>query len=311
MPWNSRKPGYSIMINTGTEYQAVITDTELATAVPRWRRALASERLFLGVCALLFMVSVAVMVYLSRSMTGNMPMSGGMVMSDSMAGNDMPADTTSAMLWTKLPDQSWFSAATSFMGMWVVMMVAMMLPSLVPTLLNYRRYLRGLDNDHLSARTVFVAVGYFAVWTIFGAVVYPLGTGVTIAKTQWSNVGQLAPVATGLVLLCAGCFQFTPWKAHQLACCRDTSELAKTLPANLNGAGQYGLRLGLYCVLCCFGLMTILLVTGVMDLGIMALVAAAITAERLAPRANRVAQALGVAIIVAGIIMIYLLRTAS
>jgi predicted metal-binding membrane protein len=286
-------------------------DIEMATAAPRWWRVLALDWLFLGICALLFLASVAVTIYLSRSMSGNMPMSGDMVMSDGTASMEMSGDATSSMMWTKLPEQSWFSAAASFMSMWVVMMVAMMLPSLVPTLLSYRHYLRGLDKYHLGALTVFVAVGYFAVWTIFGAVAYPLGVGLTAAEAQWSSIGRLAPVATVLVLLCAGCFQFTAWKTHQLACCRDTSDLAKMLPASAKSAWQYGLRLGFHCVLCCFGLMTILLITGVMNLGIMVLVATGITVERLAPRANRVAQALGVAIIVAGIVMIYLLGIVS
>jgi predicted metal-binding membrane protein len=277
----------------------------LEPVVMEKRIGVASDWLFLGLCALLFAASVAVMIDLSRSMSGNATMSGD------MASMEMPASTASSMAWTKPPEQSWLSAAASFMDMWVVMMLAMMLPWLVPTLLRYRRYLRGLGTHRLSELTLFVAVGYFAVWAIFGAVAYPLGVGLIAAETQWPSIGGLAPAATGLVLLGVGGWQFTAWKARQLACCRDTSDLVKALPANAKGAWQYGLRLGLHCVACCFGLMTLLLVAGVMDLGIMALVAADITVERLAPRPRRVAQALGVAIMMLGIIMIYLLRTIS
>src|SRR5437588_5966684 len=67
-----------------------------------------------------------------------------------------------------MPGQTWLPAAASFLGMWIVMMVAMMLPSLVPTLWRYRQ-------AGLGQLTTLVGVGYFAVWTVFGMVAYLLG----------------------------------------------------------------------------------------------------------------------------------------
>src|SRR5439155_144490 len=67
-----------------------------------------------------------------------------------------------------MPGQTWLPAAASFLGMWIVMMVAMMLPSLVPTLWRYRQ-------AGLGQLTTLVGVGYFVVWTVFGMVAYLLG----------------------------------------------------------------------------------------------------------------------------------------
>src|SRR5262249_10022749 len=94
--------------------------------------------------------------------------------------------------------------------------------------------------------------------------------------------------------------QFTRWKAHQLACCRD----APALPTNARAALRHGLRLGLRCSYCCAGLTAILLVVGVMDLRAMAVVTAAITLERLAPAGERVARAFGPGVVAAGVFRI-------
>jgi len=102
----------------------------------------------------------------------------------------------------------------------------------------------------------------------------------------------------------AGALQLTAWKARQLACCRETPGPGRTLPANAGTAWRHGLRLGLHCSRCCAGLMAILLVIGVMDLRAMAVVAAAITVERLAPAGERVARATGVVFIGAGLFLI-------
>jgi predicted metal-binding membrane protein len=178
--------------------------------------------------------------------------------------------------------QTWLGAAASFLGMWIVMMAAMMLPSLVPTLWRY-------SQAGLSQLTTRVGVGYFAVWTAFGMVAYLLGLALPRAT----------PIAVGVVVLLAGFFQFTPWKARHLACCREApaGERDRT-------AWQHGLSLGLHCSQCCIGLMAILLVIGVMNVLAMAVVAAAITVERLAPAGERVARATGAVALGAGVFLI-------
>ncbi len=107
-----------------------------------------------------------------------------------------------------------------------------------------------------------------------------------------------------VVVLIAGALQFTRWKLRHLACCRQAAACNRTLPANAATAWQYGLRLGLHCGKCCAGLIAILVVIGVMNVAAMAIVAAAITVERLAPAAERVAHAMGVVIVAAGLCLI-------
>jgi len=160
--------------------------------------------------------------------------------------------------------------------MWVVMMVAMMLPSLVPMLWRYRQAV-GSTGEARRARLAAV-------------------------EMQQPALARAVPIAVGVVVLIAGALQFTACKARHLACCRVAPGRGPTLPADAGTAWRHGLRLGLHCSYCCGGLMVILLVIGVMDLRAMAVVAAAITVERLA--GERVARAIGAVVVGAGLFLI-------
>jgi predicted metal-binding membrane protein len=129
---------------------------------------------------------------------------------------------------------------------------------------------------------------------------------VTLAAVEMRlpALAHAVPIAGGVVLLIAGALQFTAWKAHHLACCRAAPEDGRTLPAVAGAAWRHGMRLGLHCSYACAGLTAILLVIGVMDLRAMALVMAAITAERLAPDGARVARAIGAVALAAGLFLI-------
>jgi predicted metal-binding membrane protein len=287
-----------------------------------------SEAALVGVSALLFAGSATLTIAWCTSMSaiGGMPMPGGWTMS---------------MAWMRMPGQTWPGAAASFLGMWVVMMVAMMLPSLVPMLRRYREAVgrtaasaptspcglrRGLavalraEEDkatascaeatrrrgaaHLGALTATVGAGYFFVWTVFGMAVFPLGTTLAELEMQQPALARAVPIGVGVVVLIAGALQFSPWKARHLACCREASASARAdVTANYGETWRYGLRLGLHCSQCCAGPMAILLVMGVMDLRAMAVVAAAITVERLAPAGEHIARAIGVFVIGAGLFL--------
>jgi predicted metal-binding membrane protein len=233
--------------------------------------------------------SAATTIYGDTCMSGGMAMSGGWTMS---------------MAWMRMQDQRWLAAIFSFMGMWVVMMAAMMLPALVPARLRYRASLRVPGTVHLNAPTALAGAGYFFVWALLGAVVYPVGVIVTNAEMHWSTLARSVPVITGAVLLFAGGLQLTAWKARQLCRCRDEANCVSMLFADARTAWRHGLRLGMHCLLCCLGLMMALLVTGVMNLSAMALITIAITVERLAPSPTLVARAAGVVMIVAGVLVI-------
>jgi predicted metal-binding membrane protein len=221
-----------------------------------------------------------------------------------MSGMPMPGGWTMSMAWMRMPGQTWPGAVASFLGMWVVMMVAMMLPSLFPMLWRYRQAVGRPGEKCLGRLTALVGAGYFFVWTAFGVVVFPLGVALAAVEMQTPALARVAPLAAGLVVLVAGFLQLTAWKAHRLACCREAPGRGRGLTADAGTAWRHGLRLGLHCVHCCAGLMAILLVVGVMDLRAMAVVAAAITIERLAPAGERVARTIGTVIIGAGLILI-------
>jgi predicted metal-binding membrane protein len=257
-------------------------------------RRMASDRLseaaFVGVCALLFAASTTLTIVWCASMsTMEMPMPGGWTMSTA---------------WMRMPEETWLRAAASFLGMWVVMMVAMMLPSLVPMLWRYREAVARTGETRLGRLTAIVGVGYFFVWTVFGMVAFPLGVTLAAVEMQEPALALAVPIAVGVVVLIAGALQFTAWKARHLACCREAPGRGRTLPADASTAWRHGLRLGLHCSHCCAGLMAILLVIGVMNLRAMAVVAAAITVERLAPASARVARAIGAVVVGAGVLLI-------
>jgi predicted metal-binding membrane protein len=251
----------------------------------------ASELAFLVVSALLFAAGAAVTIVWCRSMSGmgEMPMPGGWTMS---------------MTWMQMPGQTWPGAASSFLGMWIVMMVAMMLPSLVPMLRRYRQAVAWTGETRLGRRTALVGIGYFFVWTVFGMAAFPGGVALAAIEMERPTLARAVPIAAGLVVLIAGAVQFTAWKARHLACCREAPGRGCTLPADAGTAWRHGLRLGLHCCQCCAGLMAILLVIGVMDLRAMAVVAAAITVERVAPAGERVARAIGAVAAGAGLFLI-------
>jgi predicted metal-binding membrane protein len=254
-------------------------------------RRMATDRVFLGLAALLFAASAAVTVVWCTSMSamGGMPMPGGWTMS---------------MAWMRMPGQTWLGAAASFLGIWVAMMMTMMLPSLVPMLWRYRRAVASTAGTRLGLLTILVGLGYFLVWSTFGMAAFALGIALAALEMREPALARAIPVAVGMLVLIAGAFQFTAWKAYHLACCRNAPGHGRRLPADARTALRHGLRLGLHCSCCSAGLIAILFAVGIMDLRAMAVVAAAITVERLAPAGERLAQALGVVVIGAGLFLI-------
>lgn len=258
-----------------------------ATGVREAARGIASERALLGLSALLFSACAAVTVVWSASMSA-------------MSGMPMPGGWTMSMAWMRMCGQTWAGVAASFLGMWVAMMVAMMLPSLVPMLWRYRQAVGGTGGMRLGRLTALVGVGYFVVWTAFGMAAFALGAALAALEMQQPALARAVPMVAGIVVLIAGALQFTAWKAHRLACCREAPGHGRGLPAHAGTAWRHGLRLGLYCNYSCAGLTAILLAVGVMDLRVMAAVTTAITVERLAPAGARAARAIGAVAVGAG-----------
>ena len=253
-------------------------------------RSLEIDQSFLGVSALLFAASATLTIVWCAAMSAmGMPMPGGWTMS---------------MAWMRMPEQTWLDAAVSFLGMWVVMMAAMMMPSLVPMLQRYRLAVARSGATRLGWLTAVAGAGYFFVWTLFGMAVFPLGVALAEIEMRQVAMARAVPLAVGVTVLLAGALQFTRWKMRQLACCREEPPDERPLAASAWIAWRHGLRLGRDCSLCCVGLMTILLVVGVMDLRVMAAVTLGITVERLAPNGRRAAQSVGAVIVGAGVVLI-------
>src|SRR3989441_825310 len=148
----------------------------------------------------------------------------------------------------------------------------------------------------LFAASAAVTIVWCASMSAMGEMPMPGGWTMSMARA--------VPIAVGVVVLIAGSLQLTAWKARHLACCREAPGRGRTLPTDAGTAWRHGLRLGLHCSHCCAGLMAILLVIGVMDLRAMAVVAAAITVERLAPAGERVARVTGAVVVGGGVFLI-------
>ena len=250
-----------------------------------------SPQVFFGTSALLFVASAALTTVWCDSMSalGEMTMPGGWTMS---------------MAWMPMPGQSWWGAAASFVGMWIVMMVAMMLPSLVPTLWRYRGAVGRAGEMRLNWLTALVGIGYFFVWAVCGVAVFPMGAALVEIEMQQPALARVVPIAVGAVVVIAGALQFSAWKARHLASCREAPGRGGILSAGAGAAWRHGLRLGLHCTYGCAGITAILLVIGVMDLRVMVLVTTAITAERIAANGERVARAIGIVMVGIGLLLI-------
>jgi predicted metal-binding membrane protein len=250
-----------------------------------------SRREFCGVSALLFAAGAAATVVQGASMSamGGMPMPGGWTMSTA---------------WVRMCGQTWPGVATSFLGMWGAMTVAMMLPSLAPMLWRYRQDVGRAGDARAGRLTALVGVGYFCAWMALGLTVFPAGVALAALEVRLPAMASAIPVAIGVVVLMAGAFQFTAWKAHHLGRCRAMLRRGRALPADAGSAWRYGLRAGLHCNCSCAGLTAALVAIGVMDLRAMVAVAAAITAERLAPDGERIARRIGAVVVGVGVCLI-------
>lgn len=273
-----------------SQVTAVVEATGMRDSSRRMLSERASEYAFLGVSALVFAASTAGTIVWCASMSA-------------MGEMSMPGGWTMSMVWMRMPGQTWPAAGTSFIGMWVVMMVAMMLPCLVPMLWRYRQAIANTGKRRLGPLTALVGVGYFFVWTVFGMIAFPMGVALAAVEMQQAALARAVPIAVGVVVLIAGVLQFTAWKARQLACCRAAPGVGRTLQPDAGTAWRYGLHLGVHCSSCCASLTAILLVVGVMDLRAMAVVTVATTLERLAPAGERVAQAIGTLVVGAALLL--------
>jgi predicted metal-binding membrane protein len=174
-----------------------------------------------------------------------------------------------------------------FLGGWTVMMAAMMLPSVGPLAIVYRRSSRD------AAATAALASGYLLVWVATGLA--------ALLVVRVVDVEMLSPQAVGAVVALAGAYQLTLPKAACLRRCRSPFDfLMQRWRSGRRGAVGLGLEHGLHCVGCCWGLMAVLVVAAAMAPAWAALIALIVFVEKVVPRGDVAARVLGVVAVVAG-----------
>jgi predicted metal-binding membrane protein len=190
-----------------------------------------------------------------------------------------------------------------YVGVWVTMMAAMMLPSVAPMVVVYSRVVRErARRGRAYAPTWLFVSGYLAAWTAYGLAAYGVYRAVVAAAPSFLAWDTGGPFVAGGAIVVAGLYQLTRLKAKCLKHCRSPLQfvLSDWRQGGL-GALRMGVEHGAYCVGCCWGLMVILFALGVMSLVWMALVAAVIFAEKAIPGGWRLTRALAVAFVALGI----------
>ncbi len=181
-----------------------------------------------------------------------------------------------------------------FIGIWVTMTAAMMLPSALPTVRMFAGIQRG------SGPWVFV-LGYVLVWTTYGLAAYGAYRAVRAVAPSFLAWDEEGPWVAGGALAAAGLYQLTPLKRACLRHCRSPLHfLLRARPGRL-GSVRLGAEHGAYCVGCCTGLMLVLFALGVMSLVWMAVVAGAILVEKALPGGEEFARVLALVFIVLGV----------
>ena len=196
--------------------------------------------------------------------------------------------------WTALGTFAWF------LGVWVVMMAAMMFPSVAPTVALYSRMTRSRS---LVAPALFTA-GYLIAWGAIGVAAF----GVAAGGGLWSNVldwDRAGRWVAGAVLIGSAIYELTPLKDVCLGKCRSPlGFLLGSWRGGASGAVQMGVRHGAWCIGCCWALMLSLFALGVMSVVWMAIVAGLIAFEKLFPSRRLATYGTAVVLLVLGLLVL-------
>jgi len=247
------------------------------------------DRIIVG--AALAVIAVAAWLYLLHMASA---------MSD-MAMPDMPTMPGMVMAMPSMHAWSWVEGSV-LVVMWTVMMIAMMTPAAAPMILMFATIHRRRSAEGRPAvPTAIFILGYLAVWTIYSVVAALAQTGLHSAALLSPAMAAMSPLLAGGLLVAAGAFQWTPLKRACLAACRSPLSFLMTgWREGRAGAFVMGLRHGLYCLGCCWALMALLFVAGVMNLLWVAAIAVVVLVEKVVPRGDLVGRLAGVVFVAAG-----------
>jgi predicted metal-binding membrane protein len=197
--------------------------------------------------------------------------------------------------WSSLGSLGWF------LGVWVVMMAAMMLPSVAPTIALYTRLMQ--RSSPLSPWTF--GVGYLLTWTGAGLCAYVVGVvaGSLFGDAlRWDHAGRAVAAAT---LVVAAGYELTPLKDVCLGKCRSPlGALLGSWREGRTGALRMGVRNGAWCVGCCWALMASLFALGMMSLSWMAVVAGIIAVEKTFPWGRGIKYVTAVLLLAIGVVLL-------
>jgi predicted metal-binding membrane protein len=203
--------------------------------------------------------------------------------------------------------QAWGTAdfALTF-GMWAVMMVAMMTPSAAPMILMYAAVNRRRWKQQVSylPTSVFLA-GYLVVWAGFSVIATAAQWGLHSASLLSPMMASTRPVLGGTLLVAAGIYQWTPLKHACLKKCRlPLGFVLNEWREGRRGAFLMGLKHGGYCTGCCWSLMALLFVAGIMNLLWVGAIAGFILLEKVVPGGDRLGRVAGVVLVGGGVWMV-------
>jgi len=197
--------------------------------------------------------------------------------------------------WTDLGTLGWF------LGIWVVMMAAMMLPSVAPTVALYSK----LTRSRSPASPLLFSSGYLLVWAAFGALAFALaavGGSASLDVLSWDRAGRWV---AGVTLVVAAAYELTPFKDVCLGKCRSPlGFLLGSWRDGRSGAVRMGAGHGAWCVGCCWALMAALFALGVMSLVWMAFVAGLIAIEKLIPWSRAATLGTAVILLMLGVLLL-------
>ena len=257
--------------------QPVVTGTRVSSPVERLLRR---DRLI--VCLALAAVTLLAWLYLGRMAAG-------------MRAAASEADMHAAMGMTEMAAWSTADVVALFL-MWTVMMAGMMLPSAAPVILLVIGTYRRRGGRHARTATAAFAGGYLAAWTGFSLVAALAQAALHAAALMSSGMATRSSLLTGAIFLGAGAYQWAPLKRACLTRCRSPLQfLSEEWREGLAGAFRLGLRHGLFCVGCCWGLMALLFAAGVMNLLWVAAIGAFVLAEKVLPRGPLIGRLAGIA----------------
>ena len=210
-----------------------------------------------------------------------------------MEGLDMPGMTMPTLSFVAL------------LAMWIVMMIGMMTPSVAPMLLLYDGVARrAAQSGHRFAPAAVFLGGYLLAWTLFSVAATLLHAALEASGLVGSMTMRSSTRLGGLVLVVVGTYQWLPAKDRCLSQCRAPLQFIQQhggFAASVAGALRLGLRHGLYCVGCCWALMLLLFVVGVMNLAWIAALMLYVLAEKLLPEGALVGRLAGIAAVVVGL----------